>query len=461
MNRVSNKDFFVDIEFAKHDLKKKKRKGQKEVHNFNFYRSGKFLDYIARNEAVIKEEYVFDKEVLLEGGVKAQDYFKPSNFTKNDSSGVYELFCDSLTPINIKQKKQELKKIKKEQIIWEMTLNPGEFGSQQLMYDRDQWNQLLNKHLKNLLKFNGINANNIQGYWALHTNTPFPHVHLSFYEKECDYFSKNGEVVFNKKAKIEKHSLKRFRQFFINDIKESDKVDYNSIFEDKKLVWELRRDINKQTKEFNINETFKNSIISEDVKDIQLALVDVKNKSYKKVDEEIKSKIWNVFNFIKDYDSELKLLYDNYNKKLDEIKNKSFSDNHHQQLRDDFLKKEFEEFELQVGNLVIKMCLKELSNNKDNQNLQNQYQTTYDNYFNSTKQNKEDDTKHWFFKKQKQLRDQIAFEEYQQEYQKQYLSNKLSWLLNNWEWEANGILFKQKIEALDRFRSGEVLKGNL
>ncbi|WHL49714.1 hypothetical protein HYE36_06500 [Mycoplasmopsis bovis] len=37
------------------------------------------------------------------------------------------------------------------------------------------------------LKPNKLDPNKIEGYWALHSNSKYPHIHLGFFEKETNH----------------------------------------------------------------------------------------------------------------------------------------------------------------------------------------------------------------------------------------------------------------------------------
>ncbi len=87
-----------------------------------------------------------------------------------------------------KKPKKEFEKLENNnQFIWEITLNPGQLGIDNQMVDKNEWNEILNKHMKSLLKANKLDPNKIEGYWALHSNSKYPHIHLGFFEKETNH----------------------------------------------------------------------------------------------------------------------------------------------------------------------------------------------------------------------------------------------------------------------------------
>ncbi|MDC8912869.1 hypothetical protein [Metamycoplasma hyosynoviae] len=85
---------YVKFEFVNKNVKKKLYKGQKEVHNFNFYTSGKHLDYISRKTAVYVQEEDFDLLKIKKEYRDTKQYMNNSTaFNKrNKLSGVYKIF---------------------------------------------------------------------------------------------------------------------------------------------------------------------------------------------------------------------------------------------------------------------------------------------------------------------------------------------------------------------------------
>nr|WP_233752031.1 hypothetical protein [Mycoplasmopsis agalactiae] len=59
--------------------------------------------------------------------------------------------------------------------------------------------------MRGLLKANKLDPNNIIGYWALHSNTNYPHIHLGFFEKEPNHTNK-----YRLKGKFDPKSISRF-----------------------------------------------------------------------------------------------------------------------------------------------------------------------------------------------------------------------------------------------------------
>nr|WP_233749897.1 relaxase MobL [Mycoplasmopsis agalactiae] len=104
-----------------------------------------------------------------------------------------------------------------------MTLNPGQLGIDNQMVDKNEWNEILNKHMKSLLKANKLDPNKIEGYWALHANSKYPHIHLAFFEKETNHNNN-----YRQSGKFSSKSVERFKYLFENSIKTQ--AEYQNLF---------------------------------------------------------------------------------------------------------------------------------------------------------------------------------------------------------------------------------------
>ena len=122
-------------------------------------------------------------------------------------------------------------------------------------------------------------------------------------------------------------------------------------------------------------------------------------------DKQTNKAIWNIFDFVKNYNNSFSQKYDKYQKEIDLLKNKDFKDSFNSKLRDEFIEKETEEIKNQIGNIIVKICLGDNKSNLPNVHLNNDY--SYSN---------------------------------------------LNHLISKWIYESNGILFNKKIQALKKFR---------
>lgn len=411
---------YVKIEFAKKNVFKNIMQGQEDVHDYDFYVSGKFFNYLTRKSAVHIQSDIIDKNEVKNNiqasNLEVWEFFVPNENTKSKQSGAYRLFANTPNDLIASSEKALLAKISEEQFIWEMTINPGEFGVKNFMYDKYDWNNAINKTMKKFLKANDINPDNISGHWVIHTNTKYPHVQMCFWEKAPTYLNDRGELVYKQSPFLDKASISKFKTAILNEFDESLENEYKSIFDSKNIIWDMRKHFKLALKNHmqNVSES-ANGLFFDDIKHIRDTLANQKQPSYYFLNKDSKVKVWNIFNTLLDLDTGLKNQYEQYMQLLKEIKNLDASTNFHKQLINDFVKDENVDFEKQVGNMIIKLCLADF---------------------------KEETNKNWL--------DDM--------YTKKVNNNYINWdwVLKGWEWEANGLLFRQKIDAMKKFKEGLV-----
>ncbi|MBU4693441.1 relaxase MobL [Mycoplasma zalophidermidis] len=418
---------YTNIQFAKNGVKKKQQKGQLEPHDYRFYKSGRHLQYISRKGAVyIQDDNKVRSDLEMEFNSSRQSFkswlnSKTSEKVKSSKSGVYRLFGDA-RDINLDEEQKILNKLDEKQVIWEMIINPGDFGVENFCVDKFEWNELLSKNLTKLLKSNQLNPDNITGHWVIHANTEFPHIHLSFWEKSPRRLGANGELFYKTTGFINKQTLENFNKVMTNEI--TFNREYRNLNEIKSLVWDKRKHIKALAK---LEAVFSDQELTSHVLNIQNQFKNAKNKSYVRATDDSKKSIWKIFDYMLNNNEELANQYSEYTNELNELKIQSMENDFNSKLKNDFLNKENDEFEKQLGNAIIKLCLDE-----KNIQLVLQNESYYDyeslNHYSDYKQNNLSSQKiNW------------------------------SWIMKKWEWEANGIHFKNKIAALKTYQKN-VLK---
>ncbi|WP_373436782.1 hypothetical protein [Metamycoplasma equirhinis] len=349
----------VHLEFANYRTKKKENKTTGFIHNFSFYKNGKHLDYITRESAVyIQEDEIKKNNLIIEFGEKQSSFknflnsktllnYKQQNNNTN-KTGLYRLFANEPIDIPITNEKKLLNKISNKQNIWEMIINPGELGVKNFCIDKYDWNKLLNVNLKKLFRFNNVNSENIIGHWVIHANTDFPHIHLSFWEK-----TSNINNSFRKKGTFKKGTLERFAWLLENNIERDG--EYQKIYDDKNEIWSSRKKL-KTLFELNAQYNF----IKNSVEIIKNFYTNSKNQNYASSDKSliVHNAVWNIFDFVKETNSEFKEQYEKYKNELKILESTKFKSNYNSSLAKEFIQKESIEFEKQLGNMIVKACLK-------------------------------------------------------------------------------------------------------
>ncbi|QNM93847.1 hypothetical protein H9M94_01055 [Mycoplasma sp. Pen4] len=260
----SNDAVFVQFEFTKFGVDKKQKVGQKGVHDFEFYTSGNYLNYISREEAVYIQDNNSSTEELkrnyLTSNLTFDEWYKSKTkaASKSDKSGVYKLFSDRADDLNekeIKELNNHVKKLSKEQNIWEMIINLGDVdGEKYFFVDKNQWNDVLSRTLSGLLKNNGLKPKDIDGFYTLHANTGKPHLHLCFYENKPSF--RNG--TYRPKGAFKKESISHFAQMFKAEVTNPTELAKlqnikSTIWNDKKMIKaDLKNRLNDFSSDFNV-----------------------------------------------------------------------------------------------------------------------------------------------------------------------------------------------------------------
>ncbi|PZV98688.1 hypothetical protein, partial [Metamycoplasma auris] len=400
-----------------------------------------FIDYISRPSAVYVQDIDDDRNSLInQMEIKKMNFVEFINsrtlskqqITKElkdleNKSGLHLLFNKEPKDIDLEIAKKQFEKINKNQHIWEMIINPGDLGIKNKMLDKNEWNEILNKTMRNLLRANNLDPNNIIGYWALHSNTNYPHVHLGFFEKLPNHINK-----YRPKGKFDQKTLKKFQFAFENAINEQ--RDYKELFDLKNSIWNDRKEFknlfintlnenNKTNSEIEFSFSNNDLRILNALKTIRDFYKNQKNKSYavSKDNDEVREAINEIYAIKIASNIELKEKLDAYNNQINKITNTSFEDKETNLLKDEFINKEKDEFERQIGNAIIKNCLK----------------TNLDEIYKEKKL----DTYSY-----------IANNDIYKDETFEGILNNLKKLKNNLDFELNRILWMRKFEALKAYR---------
>ncbi|WFQ92684.1 hypothetical protein MFERI14822_00473 [Mycoplasma feriruminatoris] len=400
----------IKFEFAKKGIKKKPNLETGHIHDSEFYIFGKYLDYITREKAVYIQEEWKDKKKIKEEWEKEKDWMKflkekvKFNWKQNKTeeeierkTGLYRLFEEQAIDINVKKEKQIVSKISEQQHIWELIINPGQIGIDNLSIDKNEWNKILNQHLKELLKRNNIDPNKITGHWVIHSNKKYPHIHLSFWEKYPDINDN-----YRKKGAFKKETLEKFGQMIENSLISQD--EYEEFKKIKTNIWANRKEIKEM-----FSNSFKKIYVIDNIKTVKDFYRNKNNRNYASIkNNPIGSKaVWDLFKYVVNNNQEIKEKYDEYKNTVSEIKENSYNLKI-EELKEHFLESESVEFEQQLGNIIVKGCL-----NYDEQKIYLGYGTNGDN---------------------------------------------LNWLMKKWKFEFEQILFERKMKALKNFNQNIRLK---
>lgn len=385
---------YLYFEFAKPKMKKKPNKNTHKIHDYEYYISGRYIDYISRPSAVyiqndndnrttllaemdskkLNVNLFMNSKLLMKQLSESIDRYglKEGSKKLEGKTGLHKLFEKDLIDIDPDEAKKEFKKLENNnQFIWEMTLNPGQLGIDNQMVDKNEWNEILNKHMKSLLKANKLDPNKIEGYWALHANSKYPHIHLGFFEKETNHNNN-----FRPSGKFSSKSVERFKYLFENSIKTQ--AEYQNLFNLKNSIWNNRKEIKElflSAIALNNRQEAKSyeALNENELKILNASLVisnfykNSKSKSYAAAKDnlEVKEAINDIYEAIVENNPKLGLTITKYKQEFESISNAKFSNKYSAGLKDEFVANEKDEFEKQIGNIIVKQCLKMNANEKE------------------------------------------------------------------------------------------------
>ncbi|WP_155105016.1 hypothetical protein [Mycoplasma capricolum] len=150
-------------------------------------------------------------------------------------------------------------------------------------------------------------------------------------------------------------------------------------------------------------DSFKKIYATDNIKIIKDFYKNKNNRNYASIkNDSIEYKaVWELFRYVINNNQELKEKYQEYKNTIKEIDSNSYNSLKVEELKENFLENENAEFDQQLGNLIVKGCLK-----YDDQKIYLGYGSN---------------------------------------------KNNLEWLMKKWEFEYEQILFERKMEALKKF----------
>lgn len=206
---------FFGSQFFKANEKVKSSQNKAKNKNAKYFKDGFYLEYIAREEAV----------------------------SKDDKSKVYDFLGEE---IELNKAKEQMSKINDNQLIWENVLSFDDSTKELINFDnKKEISNLIQKPLTQFWKDNGFNPKNMNLVFSIHRNTDHPHIHFAFWEKEPSYLNqlKNREKIFRAKGKLSEETFLTLKQnVFVNVLEHKNEKDlYTS-----PLISEFKNIVNQE-----------------------------------------------------------------------------------------------------------------------------------------------------------------------------------------------------------------------
>ncbi|KEZ23240.1 hypothetical protein [Ureaplasma diversum] len=358
---MKNDGFYTQILFAKYSITPKYIKGQKRSHDFEFYRSGRFIDYITRENAVYKQsDKPFDRaainKFLRENNLTPRDYFQNNPPETKGLSGLMRVFDKEANYVDKEQAKKEMAELNDKQIIWEMTINLGQFGKENIFYNKYEWAQSLNSTIPFLLRKKNLKPSQVSGFYAIHKNTDYPHIHLCLYEKAPLRFNKKKEPVYTQKGQFDNKDINYFKHIFQQSFVH--RAALEEMYDNQKQLIALKKNAKSmfQPKAYNDIKT-NHTLFIQSIDFIRDELKDKKNISYKKLSEEAQKKVKYIFNELVALNDDLNKALKKYRTNLSEFETSKSPDEFFKLKKTQFVEKEEVDLNHYFYNQVVKMCL--------------------------------------------------------------------------------------------------------
>lgn len=317
MSKNQTETVFKIIRFQNGIDKPKSRLG-----NFNaYYKSGKYIDYITRtfkNEANPK--------------IKINDIYNGDE-------------------IDVKGLKQQLKGLNKHQAFYDTIIS---FSNNQTknfdLNDPKLISKLIGEPFKKLLIDNGHNKDNINAFFAIHTDTNHHHIHLGFYEKNPSFIDTKGKSCFKKIGLLKE--IDKFKKAIDNNFNE---LNFSAFYKSRiELLNNLKISKNKFIKDANFEKLIEHF----------LTIPKKTNKSYffNNQPKFVKNAVLSIFEKMKNNDPKLKKDYENYLNLVDEISKKQYQiyKNHQSKFKYQNLKGAYG-IEPRIGNKILNTVKQEVN----------------------------------------------------------------------------------------------------
>lgn len=328
-------------------------------HDLNSWiRSGEIVNYFTRSDkCCVFNNEINNEEAILNVSLndinsKREWYLNHlKSKVKSKQSGLYSLFDNRPFDLDLNFVKNKLTKL--DQPVWECIINPGELGLDANVLTKDRWHNLLQKHFGDFLKASKFELTNVNAYYAIHGNTEHPHVHMMFFEK----------IPAKKQGKIDYINIDNLKRKLTNEL--NNDAFGTKLFDFISQVWDARKTI---LEHISSEIGFKNSDIKnykEFVLASQFVLVELSKKkdvSYKRLSDASKFKINHIKQFLEVVDPNFKQINQNYEDKIWQLKQLALENHTLARRINQIIQKERSDFELQVGNKIVKSLL--LSNKK-------------------------------------------------------------------------------------------------
>ncbi|MDE6473377.1 MAG: relaxase MobL [Ureaplasma sp.] len=300
----------------------------------NYYTSGKYIDYITRQEA-----------------------------TFNQASFINLNSLELINNLEKEKIKTQFSKLHKNQLVWDLVVSfEKDFCEKNKIYSVQDFSKAIKPSLEKLLETNNLNIEDLEIFGAFHQNTDNPHLHIGFFEKSEKYINRRGNKSFHKKGVLGGKDVKNFKLF---------SVEVEKFVEDDRLYSSLKN--HREYLKNNLPLFNKDEIYAETIS--YFSKNNIKTFQFNKLNDEVKEKITNLVNHIIQNNEELKNQYNEYKNNLLELYNlkKDRLDNHklNSSKLDEWYKLQDDDINVRNCNSILKSIKKDILSDSENNTSSN------------------------------------------------------------------------------------------
>ncbi|WP_036453045.1 hypothetical protein [Mycoplasma buteonis] len=283
MHSTDSKNFYVGIDFISNRTTSKRTK-YLEVHDVNYLTSGTYFRYITRKSAAIVQENLSNDEIVEQFKSKFGTYYyedkvkyfhsfvKANNKNLNEESGLYKLFDTDVKSTDLEQAIKTLKRNNPRTEYLDFVFNGGDKFLRANVFSKQVISEMLSNVMREFLIDNQLSEKEISGYYAIHGNTNFPHIHLLLFRNtnqwkylkynklSLQHLKKNFQkelTKFSSGEKLYEESLLKISDYYDTKKMVKDTFKENKIKIDSEKEFNTRFNLLK--KEIHTNKgTFKN-----------------------------------------------------------------------------------------------------------------------------------------------------------------------------------------------------------
>lgn len=213
----------------------------------NYYKDGFYIRYITREDAVCKHDLSLDELKQLQTESNNEEHYQKiklilmhTGLWNKDGHLSKEQQTDLETT---------MKKLDQQQHFWDTIISfPKWLVDKFELYTPTQIHEIIKNTINDYFESNNFNPNKMTWFFAFHTNTNNPHIHLGFFETQPQYYNRKAKKYeFRRKGALDTTTKTKtwglkMQSYLDNDIDYYHlRTTHNQVTKQSKLTWNQAR----------------------------------------------------------------------------------------------------------------------------------------------------------------------------------------------------------------------------